>query len=247
MNVDGKTVHLAPGMAATVEIKTGKKKLIEFLLSPLMRMTDGGKVGSERVSRLTESVRLMSNVETKVVAILASYISIDAMYVWVDTDYLAPAFENRQASAEGIGSILAAVGTLVPKAHWHAQYFFLHNSAELAAQLLRVYGFCLFTLSLALTSYWLFSWHRQPDPRGEPLSPERRRQLSNLERMNWAGIVLLFYMNFFGVGLLAHGGRLPFETITGENVIAFPVVGFPILFLAVYHAVLLRRFSKAHR
>jgi hemolysin D len=46
MNVDGKTVNLAPGMAATVEIKTGKRKLIEFLLSPLMRMT--GEAGRER-------------------------------------------------------------------------------------------------------------------------------------------------------------------------------------------------------
>jgi hypothetical protein len=27
-------------MAATVEFKTGKRKLIEYLLSPLMRMTD---------------------------------------------------------------------------------------------------------------------------------------------------------------------------------------------------------------
>jgi len=40
MNVDGKEVKLTPGMAATVEIKTGKRKLIEYLLSPLMRMTD---------------------------------------------------------------------------------------------------------------------------------------------------------------------------------------------------------------
>ena len=32
MNVDGKTVNLTPGMAATVEIKTGKRKMIEFLL-----------------------------------------------------------------------------------------------------------------------------------------------------------------------------------------------------------------------
>jgi len=46
MNVDGKTVNLAPGMAATVEIKTGKRKLIEFLLSPLMRMKD--EAGRER-------------------------------------------------------------------------------------------------------------------------------------------------------------------------------------------------------
>jgi hemolysin D len=40
MDVDGKKVKLTPGMAATVEIKTGKRKLIEFLLSPLLRMTD---------------------------------------------------------------------------------------------------------------------------------------------------------------------------------------------------------------
>jgi hemolysin D len=46
MNVDGKTVNLTPGMAATVEIKTGKRKLIEFLLSPLMRMKD--EAGRER-------------------------------------------------------------------------------------------------------------------------------------------------------------------------------------------------------
>ena len=46
MNVDGKTVNLAPGMAATVEIKTGTRRLIEFLLSPLMRMKD--EAGRER-------------------------------------------------------------------------------------------------------------------------------------------------------------------------------------------------------
>ena len=46
MNVDGKNVKLTPGMAATVEIKTGKRKLIEYLLSPLMRMTD--EAGRER-------------------------------------------------------------------------------------------------------------------------------------------------------------------------------------------------------
>ena len=46
MVVDGKTVKLTPGMAATVEIKTGKRKLIEYLLSPLMRITD--EAGRER-------------------------------------------------------------------------------------------------------------------------------------------------------------------------------------------------------
>ena len=43
---EGKIVNLTPGMAATVEIKTGKRKLIEFVLSPLMKMTD--EVGRER-------------------------------------------------------------------------------------------------------------------------------------------------------------------------------------------------------
>jgi hemolysin D len=46
MNIDGKQVNLTPGMAATVEIKTCKRKLIKFLLSPLMKMTD--EAGRER-------------------------------------------------------------------------------------------------------------------------------------------------------------------------------------------------------
>jgi hemolysin D len=46
MKVDGKDVRLTPGMAATVEIKTEKRKLIEFLLSPLIRMKD--EAGRER-------------------------------------------------------------------------------------------------------------------------------------------------------------------------------------------------------
>jgi len=29
--------HLAPGMAVTVEIKTGTRRLIEYLMSPLLR------------------------------------------------------------------------------------------------------------------------------------------------------------------------------------------------------------------
>jgi hemolysin D len=30
-------VDLSPGMAVTVEIKTGQRRIIEFLLSPLLR------------------------------------------------------------------------------------------------------------------------------------------------------------------------------------------------------------------
>jgi len=46
MNIDGKAVKLTLGMAATVEVKTGNRKLIEYLLSPLMRMND--EAGRER-------------------------------------------------------------------------------------------------------------------------------------------------------------------------------------------------------
>jgi hemolysin D len=35
--VEGKQVNLSPGMAVTVEIKTGKRRLIEYLLSPLLK------------------------------------------------------------------------------------------------------------------------------------------------------------------------------------------------------------------
>jgi hemolysin D len=37
MQVEDKTVSLAPGMAVTVEIKTGQRRVIEYLLSPLLR------------------------------------------------------------------------------------------------------------------------------------------------------------------------------------------------------------------
>jgi hemolysin D len=37
MLVDGKQVNLTPGMAVTAEIKTGERRIIEYLLSPLAR------------------------------------------------------------------------------------------------------------------------------------------------------------------------------------------------------------------
>ena len=39
INVEGKQVNLTPGMAVTVEIKTGKRRLIEYFLSPLLQYT----------------------------------------------------------------------------------------------------------------------------------------------------------------------------------------------------------------
>lgn len=40
LQVNGKRVNLGPGLAATAEIKTGKRRLIEFLISPLLRYRD---------------------------------------------------------------------------------------------------------------------------------------------------------------------------------------------------------------
>jgi hemolysin D len=40
MWVDANLVSLSPGMAVTVEVKTGSRKVIEYLLSPLMRYKD---------------------------------------------------------------------------------------------------------------------------------------------------------------------------------------------------------------
>ena len=37
MRIDGKDVALSPGMAVTVEIKTGSRRIISYLLSPLLR------------------------------------------------------------------------------------------------------------------------------------------------------------------------------------------------------------------
>ena len=37
MLIDGKRVNLSPGMNITAEIKTGQRRIIEFLLSPVQR------------------------------------------------------------------------------------------------------------------------------------------------------------------------------------------------------------------
>ena len=37
MRIDEKLIHLSPGMAVTVEVKTGTRRLIEYVLSPLMQ------------------------------------------------------------------------------------------------------------------------------------------------------------------------------------------------------------------
>ena len=37
MQVDDRLVNLAPGMAVTVEIKNGSRRIIDYLLSPLLR------------------------------------------------------------------------------------------------------------------------------------------------------------------------------------------------------------------
>lgn len=37
VRVENKTVNLSPGMAVTVEIKTGRRRVIEYFLDPLMQ------------------------------------------------------------------------------------------------------------------------------------------------------------------------------------------------------------------
>jgi hypothetical protein len=39
MQVDDRLINLSPGMAVTVEIKTGTRRIISYLLSPLARYT----------------------------------------------------------------------------------------------------------------------------------------------------------------------------------------------------------------
>lgn len=39
LNIDGKPIELLPGMAVTVEIKTGKRRVLDYLLSPFHRYT----------------------------------------------------------------------------------------------------------------------------------------------------------------------------------------------------------------
>jgi hemolysin D len=37
MSIEGKEIHLTPGMAVTVEIKTGRRRVVSYLLSPLIQ------------------------------------------------------------------------------------------------------------------------------------------------------------------------------------------------------------------
>lgn len=40
IRVDGREVRLTSGMAASVEVRTGKRRIIDFLLSPVARAAD---------------------------------------------------------------------------------------------------------------------------------------------------------------------------------------------------------------
>jgi hemolysin D len=46
VSVNGRAVPLAPGMTVAVEIKTGQRRVIEYLFSPLVEAV--GNAGSER-------------------------------------------------------------------------------------------------------------------------------------------------------------------------------------------------------
>ncbi|ELK70431.1 hemolysin secretion D, plasmid domain protein [Neisseria meningitidis 63006] len=40
LNIDGKAVNLTAGMNVTAEIKTGKRRVLDYLLSPLQTKLD---------------------------------------------------------------------------------------------------------------------------------------------------------------------------------------------------------------
>jgi len=40
MRIDGRLVSLLPGMTVSAEVKTGKRRLIEFVMAPLMRYSN---------------------------------------------------------------------------------------------------------------------------------------------------------------------------------------------------------------
>ena len=46
INIEGKDIPLSPGMAVTVEIRTGERRAIDYVLSPLREIT--GSWGHER-------------------------------------------------------------------------------------------------------------------------------------------------------------------------------------------------------
>jgi hemolysin D len=46
IHVEDKMIRLTPGMAVTVEVKTGTRRVIEYFLSPLMQYVD--ESGRER-------------------------------------------------------------------------------------------------------------------------------------------------------------------------------------------------------
>ena len=46
MNIDGKIVPLSPGMMVTAEVKTGRRRVIDFMLSPVSKATS--EAGRER-------------------------------------------------------------------------------------------------------------------------------------------------------------------------------------------------------
>jgi hemolysin D len=40
IRIEGLDVNLTPGMSVTAEVKTGNRRVLEYLLDPLMEMTD---------------------------------------------------------------------------------------------------------------------------------------------------------------------------------------------------------------
>lgn len=49
LDVDGRVAALSPGMSATAEVVTGKRRVIDYLLSPVARATSEAGGSGERI------------------------------------------------------------------------------------------------------------------------------------------------------------------------------------------------------
>ena len=58
-----KPVELSPGMQVTAEIKTGQRRIIEYLLTPLLRYQNENQreINNERVQRMRSELESVQN------------------------------------------------------------------------------------------------------------------------------------------------------------------------------------------
>jgi hypothetical protein len=186
----------------------------------------------------------LKHIDRSIGIILGVLVVISYIYYWADGAYL-------EKSPSAIGAFLTAIGSVVPKAIWRSEYFYQHGQPILAAQLLRVYGFCTFLLLATICCYSIYRiWAPSEtglDLIGQRLNPKDLEKTKRYEWLIWLGIALFAHLDFIGLPL-DHSPRLPFQESTlGEYVIAFPIIGMSFLFCGIYYATRLRSFLRTYR